>query len=103
MQLRKSQHCGNRAEAKRLDLFPCLFISSTVPTKNSESLSDVTPIKTEEGRMRAEQIEQEVKDCGGDVLQWDQLSLLPQVTKTNLYKPRGKIGLADHPAPCLCH
>lgn len=29
---------------------------------------------------------------------WNQMSLLPQVTKTNLYKPRGKIDLADGPA-----
>lgn len=53
--------------------------------------------------MRAEQIEQEVQDCGGEFQQRDQLSLLPQVTQTNSYKPRGKIGLADHPAPCLYH
>ena len=40
---------------------------------------------------------------GGEVQQWNQLSLLPQVTKTNLYKPRGEIYLADYPARCLYH
>jgi len=36
-----------------------------------------------------------VVDHGGEVQQWNQLSVLPQVTKTNLYMPRGKISLAD--------
>lgn len=80
MQLRKSHHCGNKTEAKVLVFFPYLYIFCTVPTKKRERISDTLPIKTEEWRMRTEQIEQEVKDCGGDVLQWDQLSLLPQVT-----------------------
>lgn len=53
----------------------------------------------EERRMEGERVE----DRGGEVQQWNQLSLLPQVTKTNLYKPRGKIDLADHPARCLYH
>lgn len=82
MQLRKSQRCRNKTAKDRKSLgffFKCIYLLYCA-YKKTESLSDATPIKTKEGRMRAEPIEQEVKDCSGEVLQHNQLSLLPQVT-----------------------
>lgn len=80
MQLRKSQGCRNKTGVKSFGfLLKCIYLLYYA-YKERERLSDVTPIKTKKGRMCAEQIEQEVKDCSGEVLQQDQLSLLPQVT-----------------------